>query len=178
MKKLILRISLLIVLFSLHVQITKADTEDTGDVLSFLIPSIALGETIFYEEGHEGSVEFLKAFVTSQIITEGLKTTIHKRRPNGNCCKSFPSGHSSRAFVGASFIHQRYGFKYSVPAYIAASYVAYSRVDADEHEVEDVIAGALVGILSSYYFVEPYKGFTITPVAEDGMYGVSFRKQF
>ena len=150
MKKLILLTSLLILLFSPHLQIAKADTEDTGDVLSFLIPSIALGETIFYEEGHEGSVEFLKAFVTSQIITEGLKTTIHKR----------------------------YGFKYSVPAYIAASYVAYSRVDADKHEVEDVIAGALVGILSSYYFVEPYKGFTITPVAEDGMYGVSFRKQF
>ena len=68
MKKLMLLTSLLIVLFSLHLQIAKADTEDTGDVLSFLIPSIALGETIFYEEGHEGSVAFLKAFVTSQII--------------------------------------------------------------------------------------------------------------
>ena len=170
--------SLLIVLFSLHLQIAKADTEDTGDVLSFLIPSIALGETIFYEEGHEGSVEFLKAFVTSQIVTEGLKIAIHKRRPDGDCCKSFPSGHSSRAFVGASFIHQRYGFKYSVPAYIAASYVAYSRVDADQHEVEDVIAGALVGILSSYYFVEPYNGFTLAPIAEEGVYGVKFNKKF
>ena len=178
MKKLILLLSLLVLLFIQQPQIAKADAEDTGDILSLLIPSIAFGETIFYEEGHEGSVEFLKAFVTSQIVTEGLKIAIHKRRPDGDCCKSFPSGHSSRAFVGASFIQQRYGFKYSVPAYIAASYVAYSRVDADKHEAVDVIAGALVGILSSYYFVEPYKGFKITPVVEDGMYGVLFKKQF
>ena len=157
-----------------------ADTEETGDILSLLIPSIAFAETVFYEEGYGGSADFMKIFVTSQILTEGLKASIHKRRPNGNCCDSFPSGHSSRAFVGASFIHRRYGFKYSVPAYIAASYVAYSRVDADKHEVEDVITGALVGILSSYiFYIEPYKNFTVTPVVEDGdVWGVSFRKKF
>ena len=54
MKNLMLPASLLILLFFQHLQIAKADTEDTGDVLSFLIPSIALGKTIFYEEGHDG----------------------------------------------------------------------------------------------------------------------------
>ena len=49
MKNPMLLTSLLILLFFQHLHIAKADTEDTGDVLSFLIPSIALGETIFYE---------------------------------------------------------------------------------------------------------------------------------
>ena len=159
-------------------QFAKADTEDTGDVLSYLIPAIALGETIFYEEGHEGSVAFLKAFVTSRLLTEGLKASIDKRRPDGDCCDSFPSGHSSRAFVGASFIHKRYGFKYSIPAYLAASYVAYSRVEANRHEVEDVIAGGAIGILSSYLFVKPYKGFHITPTVQNGAYEVTISKKF
>ena len=170
--------TVLIFLFVQHVQIAKADTEDIGDVLSFLIPSIALGGTFFYEKGHEGSVEFLKVFVASSLVTQGLKASIDKRRPNGNCCKAFPSGHSSRAFVGASFIHKRYGFKYSIPAYIAANYVGYSRINADKHDVADVIGGALVGILSSYYFVEPYKGFTIAPVVGNDVYEVTFRKPF
>ena len=116
-----------------HLQTAMGDAGETGDILSLVIPSIAIGETLFYEKDREGTVEFLKAFGSAQLLTEVLKKTIRKRRPNGSCCDSFPSGHSSRAFSGASFIHKRYGFKYSVPAYIAASYVGYSRVDADKH---------------------------------------------
>ena len=80
--------------------------------------------------------------------------------------------------MGASFIHKRYGFKYSIPAYVASTYVGYSRIDADKHDASDVIAGALIGVLSSYYFVEPYNGFTLAPIAEEGVYGVKFNKKF
>tara|TARA_Y100000758_G_C16055996_1_gene423174 strand:+ start:930 stop:1451 length:522 start_codon:yes stop_codon:yes gene_type:complete len=167
-----------ILLLAIHSNFARADSEQVGDVLSLLIPSIAMGGTVFFEEDREGSVEFLKAFATSQFLTEGLKRTIHKERPNGRCCKSFPSGHSSRAFLGASFIHKRYGFKYSIPAYIAAIYVGSSRIDAKQHRIEDVLGGALIGMLSSYYFVDPYKGVKITPVASRNFYGVALSRSF
>ena len=41
------------------------------------------------------------------------------------------------------------------------SFVAYSRVEAREHHPHDVIAGASIGILSSYIFTRHYKGWDI-----------------
>lgn len=73
--------------------------------------------------------------------------------------------------MGAGFIHERYGWKYAIPAY-----VAYNRVQADKHYTEDVVAGAVTGTLSSFYFTEPYKGFSITPVAEKDFYGVNISR--
>lgn len=146
--------------------------EKNGDTLHLLILAAGLGSTIVYEEGHEGTIQFLKSFIVSKVVTEGLKRATQKTRPNGSCCSSFPSGHTSKAFMGAGFIHKRYGWEYAVPAYIAATYVGYSRVHADKHFVEDVVAGAAIGILSSFYFTTPYKGFEVTPIVSNGVYGV------
>lgn len=150
--------------------------EQTGDVLRILLPAIGFGSTIVYEEGYEGTIQFAKAFATSELATRGLKFAVDKERPNGNCCESFPSGHTSAAFMGASFIQERYNWKYALPAYIGAGFVGYSRVHADEHFVEDVLAGAAIGILSSVYFTEPYKGFTMTPTVGSQMYGITFSR--
>lgn len=156
----------------------KEDIEKTGDILRILIPAVGLGSTILYEEGYEGTIQFFKSIAASELISKGLKIATHKRRPNGECCKSFPSGHTSSAFMGASFIHKRYGWKYSIPAYFGAIFVGYSRVQADKHFVEDVVAGAAIGILSSFHFTQPYKGFTIKPMAGNDFYGVSLSKNW
>ena len=153
---------------------TKSDTEKAGDVLKNLIPLTAFSAAVFYEKGSEGPIQFAKSFVTAKLLTKSLKTITDKERPNGSCCDSFPSGHATSAFMGASFIQKRYGWKYSIPAYAGASYVAYSRVEADKHYWEDVVAGAAVGILSSYYFTDPYKDITITPIVSRDFIGVSF----
>jgi len=153
----------------------KGGVEKTGDLLQVLIPAVGLGATFFYEEGDEGTIQFAKSLVASQIITRGLKLAINKTRPNGECCNSFPSGHTSVAFMGATFIQKRYGWKYAVPAYLGAAFVGYSRVQSDKHFTEDVLAAAAIGILSSYYFTKPYKGFQITPLASNGVYGIGIR---
>jgi membrane-associated phospholipid phosphatase len=141
----------------------RDSVETTGDILAISIPAIGLASTLLYEDGYEGSIQFLKSFATSQVTTELLKLATHKERPNGSCCKSFPSGHTSAAFMGASFIHERYGLEYGIPAYIAAAYVGHTRVHAKKHYTVDVLAGAAVGMLSSFYFTEPYKGFDVSP---------------
>jgi membrane-associated phospholipid phosphatase len=162
----------LLSVFYLNIAIAKDDVERTGDILAVLIPASGLGATVIYEDGNEGMVQFFKSFATTGITTEVLKIATHKERPNGSCCRSFPSGHTSTAFMGASFIHKRYGWQYSVAAYLGASYVGFSRIHAHKHYGVDVLAGAAVGTLSSFYFTEPYKGFVITPVVGNGIYSL------
>ncbi len=152
--------------------------ENAGTAVQILIPAIALGTTIVHEDGHDGTVQFFKSLAASQITTEVLKNVTHERRPNGGCCKSFPSGHTSAAFMGASFIHKRYGLRYAIPAYLGATFVGYSRVQAKKHYTHDVLAGAAIGTLSSFYFTKPYKGFTVSPMAEKGGLGLSLGKEW
>ena len=80
--------------------------------------------------------------------------------------------------MGATFLHRRYGRKFAIPAYAAATFVGYSRVQADKHFVIDVVAGAAIGSLSSYFLTTPYKGVNITPVAQGDMIGISFSKKW
>lgn len=81
------------------------------------------------------------------------------------------------AFTGASFIHKRYGLKYAIPAYVAATYVGYSRVHVKAHYTKDVLAGAALGAASSFYFTKPYKGVSVEPTAyRDGGLGLSLSK--
>ena len=153
----------------------KDRIEEAGDDLMVLIPAVGLGSTILFEENLKGTGQFIKSFVTNQLITESLKRITHKRRPNGGCCKSFPSGHTSSAFMGAGFIHKRYGWKYSIPAYVGAAFVGYSRVQADKHFIEDVTAGAALGIFSSFYFTKPFKGFVLSL---NSINGISISKYY
>ncbi|MBI5886370.1 MAG: phosphatase PAP2 family protein [Deltaproteobacteria bacterium] len=151
--------------------------EKSGDALVVLIPAIAYGTT-FYLDDDEGRTQFYKSFFTNLAVTQGLKSTIKKERPDGSDKSSFPSGHTSIAFQGATFLYKRYGFKYGIPAYIGAAFVGYSRVQADKHYIEDVLAGAAIGTISSLYFTEPYKGVTVTPTANNGYYGITVSKNW
>jgi len=154
---------------------TASDSiEKSGDAVQVLIPVIAYGTT-FYLDDTEGRTQFYKSFFINLTVTHGLKYTIDKQRPNGSD-RSFPSGHTSAAFQGAASIHKRYGLKYSVPAYIGASFVGYSRIESEHHYIEDVLAGAAIGIVSSFYFTEPYKGVVITSFADKGNYGIRIRR--
>jgi membrane-associated phospholipid phosphatase len=172
-----LLVLLMAVLLSARPVYATDDTEKAGDVLMVIIPLAGLGATLFYEDGWQGTKQFIKALASSEVITQGLKLVVDKERPNGES-DSFPSGHASRAFMGAGFIHERYGFKYAVPAYLGAIYVGYSRVSTDNHYVEDVVAGAAIGLLSSFFFTTPYKELTVTPVAEADFYGLKIYKKW
>ena len=151
--------------------------ETSGDVLLGLIPAVAFGSTLYIKDT-EGSMQFVKAFIANQAVTQGLKYTIHKDRPDDSDDHSFPSGHSSTTFQAAAFIHKRYGWKCSIPAYLGAAFTGYSRVDADKHYVEDVLAGAAIGTISGFYFAEPYKGVTVIPCASKNSFGIMLTARF
>ncbi|AZQ11581.1 phosphatase PAP2 family protein [Shewanella khirikhana] len=156
----------------------KDSLETSGDALHYLLPATALGATLFYEEGNEGSWQLIKAAVAGRVITEGLKYTVEKERPDGSGDDAFPSGHTADTFMAATFIHQRYGWEYGVPAYALASYVGYTRIESDRHEIEDVLAGAAIGVLVGWYFTEPYEGVNIVPVVADNHVGLYISGRF
>jgi len=152
----------------------ESNTERAGDILSLLIPTVAFGTTL-YTKDTNGSIEFLKAYGSTAAMTHILKYTIRAPRPNNpNSLTSFPSGHTSSAFSGASFIHKKYGLDYAMPAYLGAIYTAYSRVHANKHYTRDVIAGALLGMGFSWYFTSPYKNININPRVDVSTFGLQF----
>lgn len=145
--------------------------QTSGDIMQYLIPATAYAAT-FYLDDQEGRKQFYKSFFLNLGVTYGLKFSINRARPDGTGDDSFPSGHTSAAFQGATFIHRRYGWEYGIPAYLGAAYVGWSRVKSDKHYTSDVIGGAAIGILSSYFFTTPYNDVTVNPVAENGFFGL------
>lgn len=99
-------------------------------------------------------------------VTYGLKYAVHKRRPDGSDNHSFPSGHSSLVFADASFVMRRYGWKFGVPAYALAGYVAWGRVYGKKHDVWDVVTGAAIGSAIGLLCTKPFmKQVEIAPAA-------------
>ncbi|OIP99613.1 MAG: hypothetical protein AUK35_07030 [Zetaproteobacteria bacterium CG2_30_46_52] len=164
-------IALLLVGCWLPAQTAQAasDVEVAGDILQVLIPSIGFGATLYLDDD-QGRDQFLQSFASTVVITQVLKYSINRERPNGGS-QSFPSGHTSAAFQGAAFIHARFGLSYAIPAYIGAAFVGYSRVESNKHYNSDVFAGALIGSLSAFYFSDPYNGISMQPKASQSGYG-------
>ena len=133
--------------------------EDTGDFLQIAIP-VAAGLTTIIKKDWQGTKQFALSYATGFVITHALKKIIHKERPEDrNLYDAFPSGHTTSAFSGASFIQRRYGWKYGKWAYVLASIVGVSRMEGPDgwHDIWDVLGGAAVGIGSTYIFTKPYK---------------------
>jgi membrane-associated phospholipid phosphatase len=156
--------------------------EDTGDILQIALPAIA-GLTTIIKKDWNGTKQFALSYGTGFIVTHSLKKIIKKERPEGrNLYDAFPSGHTTSAFSGASFIQRRYGWKYGKWAYLSATIVGVSRMEGPDgwHDKWDVLAGALVGIGSTYLFTTPYMqehaelGFS----AQRNSYLLAFRYRF
>lgn len=110
---------------------------------------------------HNG-VELLMAAGINIGTTEILKNVFKRTRPadkypdevfvnTPSSGKSFPSGHTSQAFATATTLTLQYKKWYvTVPAYLWAGCVGYSRMYLGKHYPSDVLAGAIVGAGSSY----------------------------
>lgn len=78
-----------------------------------------------------------------------LKTSVNQTRPNGGEY-SFPSGHTTNVFAGATFLASEYSDYPWVPfvAYGIASGVGIMRIANNKHYISDVLFGAGLGIAS------------------------------
>ncbi len=153
--------------------------EDVGDIILFVLPATTLATTFIIDDT-KGSWQFTKAFLLTEVVTYGLKLSIDKQRPDMSNNNSFPSGHTSTTFQSASFIHRRYGFKYSIPAYALAGFTAFSRIDAKKHDGWDIFVGAVIGIGSSYLFTTEYQKehMELTFSSQESSYLLGFNYKF
>ena len=154
MKKILLL--LLIAHSLLFADLNRDNVEKIGDYVQLVIPASAWITTLAIDDT-QGQYDFYKSFFSTFATTHALKLTVKEERPDGSNEQSFPSGHTSASFQGATFIHLRYGMKYAAVAYVGAAFVGWSRVYTDKHYTHDVVAGALIGSGFSWYFTEPYK---------------------
>jgi membrane-associated phospholipid phosphatase len=96
--------------------------------------------------------DLIRAQILSQSIVHGMKYSIRRDRPTGECC-AFPSGHAASAFAAASVLERHFGYRASWPMLAAATYVATSRLVDNRHFVSDVAFGAAVGMSSGWTVV-------------------------
>jgi membrane-associated phospholipid phosphatase len=122
-----------------------------------------LGPQLGLKSQHRFKERFVlatSAFVLCNLITLPLKNIIAEPRPSDpKSLVAWPSGHTSNAFMGATLFHLEYGKKYpwlSASGFALAGMVGTLRILNNKHAMNDVVAGAGIGILSSslVYYVK------------------------
>ncbi|WP_170347609.1 phosphatase PAP2 family protein [Ruegeria atlantica] len=159
--------------FSTEARAEKTDDlERAGDILQLAIPLTALGLT-YAQNDPEGRKQLAKGVGTTFLTVQSLKYAVDKWRPNYSADNSFPSGHTAAAFSGAAFLQSRYGAHYGVPAYLLASFVGYTRVRAEKHYSDDVLAGASIAMLSNWLYATPMQnGIAVVPTITQDKVGL------
>ncbi|MCR9066862.1 MAG: phosphatase PAP2 family protein [Cytophagales bacterium] len=147
---------LFLLLFPGCLKAQKSYLESSGDIFSIALPAVAFLSSINAKSEHSHVKDFALGFLCSELTTHSLKRIIDKPRPNGGRF-SFPSGHTSAAFFGASFVHQRFGYKVGIPTYLLATYVGYTRIKANKHDIYDVLGGAVIGLSSCILFRKSFR---------------------
>jgi membrane-associated phospholipid phosphatase len=148
-----------------------------GDWLQLAIPiSAAIYSSAISD--WEGVKQLSYATGSTFLTTETLKRVVHEERPyqkEGTDGVTFPSGHTSFAFAGATYWQRRYGWTIGAPMYAAAAFVGYSRVRVKMHNWADVIGGATIGIGFNLLFTSKYR---VSVQPTDGGAELRFKTKF
>lgn len=127
------------------------------------------------------------------LIVNNVKKLTDIMRPDSSNRLSFPSGHTAQAFISAEFLRREYQDVspwYGVAGYAVAVGTGFLRMYNNKHWLNDVMAGAGVGILStriSYWlypklkktFIGKWKGNTIVaPTYQNRSFGFGMVHNF
>jgi membrane-associated phospholipid phosphatase len=126
-----------------------------GEVLGEL-PTLLASASVVYAVGrlkdkprvsHIG-MDLIQSLAMAEALTQTLKYTTRRERPDGSGKNSFPSGHAADTFAFATALERHVGWRYAIPAYTFSSYVAISRLPANRHWLSDAVFGSTVGIIA------------------------------
>lgn len=148
---------------------------DAGTILQYVLP-VAAGGAALVQGDWKGLEQFGFSFTTTMAVVYGTKYLTDQYRPDDSTGDSYPSGHTASAFSGAAFINHRYGWEYGLPSFAAAAFVGYSRIQANRHYLDDVVAGASIALLSDCAWVFPLSDdIALAPLAAPGAVGIAVR---
>ncbi len=129
--------------------------------------SIILGVALIVFRMKDRGAQILLGYAISGIIAQLLKRLVHAPRPMTiipdttyahflpgytlNAWNSFPSGHTASAFCFTAILAwTTWSNRFKFALAIIALLTGYSRVYLGQHFPDDVISGALLGLLSAY----------------------------
>jgi membrane-associated phospholipid phosphatase len=176
-----------------------------GDVILYTLAALPLVPAI----GNRGDpnalltygIMYVETFMLANGTKDILKNIVRRGRPynyfgpvpsglEGDYYKSFPSGHTTIAFMSAGFLtsiilkdHPDSGWKMPVIGlgYSMAMAVAVNRIRGGSHFLTDVIAGAAIGSLYGYLVPALHlnkkqnnAGIALSPLANGFMFSYSF----
>ncbi len=156
-------------------------SEDTAaDIITGVVPLSGLA-IAYIKHDDLGKKEWLRNISAELILNSAARLIFDQtslgKRPSGRGY-GFPSGHVGFVFSGASFLQERYGWQYGVPAYALATYVAYERVDSHHHHARDVIAAAALSYGIGKLFVTPENATHLAPVIGPEFIGMRWERSF
>lgn len=133
---------------------TEKRAERLGDRYQFALPLLGFGCAI----ANGAVVDYALRFVVLEGLIHGPKNALKDRpinmRPNGSN-RGFPSGHTAAAVFGASYlVHSCIETNLWVKGatLLTAGFVGASRIESENHNIWQVLAGALVGWLTDRLF--------------------------
>lgn len=142
------------------------DTDTSADDWLKFVPSVQIYAFDIMGFPHRSSVfDQTKNLLVSHLVTGGLvqllKVTTGVRRPSGGV-HSFPSGHTSFAFAGATALYLEFRETKPLLAYSGfalATATGLLRITNNAHWLPDVMAGAAIGMLVTelVYEFDPLK---------------------
>ncbi|MCC7009299.1 MAG: phosphatase PAP2 family protein [Acidobacteria bacterium] len=110
------------------------------------VGTYVLGVAVHHRPTSHLGADLIRGQFLTGLVTHGLKLGVDRRRPSGGP-HSFPSGHTSSAFLTAAVVGEHYGWRAGLPAYALAGFIGWTRVRDDAHWMTDVIVGGTVGTI-------------------------------
>lgn len=152
----------------------KSPSLKSADIIQYSPTGIMLALKAAGVEGRSDWPRMLTADGASIVIQAGItnavKYTLKRERPDGRAHNSYPSGHTATAFMCAQMLHKEYGETLSpwisAGGYGIAATTGIMRVIANRHWCSDVLGGAAIGILST----EAAYGLTDILFGEQGLH--------
>ena len=125
------------------------------DNFTLWVPAaVGYGMNLFgYKGVHDvldATIIYATAYILCEATTFAVKYSVNSLRPNLKNDHSFPSGHTAIAFCGAELLRREYWHKspwIGVGGYAVAAFTGFMRLYNDAHWLNDVVAGAGIGIL-------------------------------
>ena len=131
-------------------------SENIGTDIAIALPVIA-GGIALSKDDLTGVAQLTVDTGLTVGTVYGLKHVVREQRPDHSDFQSFPSDTAALAFAPAQFLWDRYGWQVGLPAYAAAGFVGWSRVDAKKHHWYDVAASAGLAFGFSKLFTTRYR---------------------
>jgi len=141
---------------------------EMGTILGAAAGTYAVGRLRDLPRAQHLGMDEIEATLLAQGIVMGAKAIARRDRPllpDGSKQKgfSFPSGHATMTFAAATVLQQHLGYRAGIPTYLAASYVAMSRLHDNRHYASDVVFGAATGIVIGRSVTWHGRNFYATP---------------